>query len=567
MRKVTEAIAAFSAALLMWIGEPSAQQRALNYDTVHVRVDFGGGQQIGQGVLAKSAGRCLVILPRHVVLQGAREPGRIDITTRDGITTQADLQRAVEGADLAILAANISANACPPPPPTVGVEAALDTEARGVLQRINPSGGVSRQFVRITGFERGNVTVAPETAGETIQQGLSGSLLVAGGVPIGILLSVENGEGVVLRLDRVRELVGGAWVVSSGSGGSSASGGVVSTLPPRTVDVHINVTRRVNPQGQPWDSVFGVGRLFWDPDPMVFVRFADGTGVMLGFPEVTELSRQAVSQIGMAWTDVCSNKYECVRQGVEVRGDRFDEVIVIDYDPEINAMSKWEVLGSSSSCRIDALCDVGGAQVRFTPSTGTGAAAPTAGTLPGLPAGYQPRTALGRLVMGQTPAPMAQAPSPSPSPSPEQQAPPNPLAGGYVPQTELGRQLLASRCTPARQAMRRGASEMMGINSSSMGALLVGGALSTVLDTCERFLASEAERRAVETGVVGPASRREWTSPSRADVRGGSTVIANTPGTARAQCKRVRSVAYVDGRETATESQLCRGASGWERRA
>jgi surface antigen len=538
-----------------------AQGERAPFDTVYVQAEFSSqAQQNGQGILAQSDGRCVVFLPKHVVTIGGADAIKVTVTKSSGATAEADLLRVAQGVDLAMLQAQFAAAECPnPAPATVGIEQLLQTAEAGSLLRVNPSGGSARTHVLIDSYDRLNVTVSPSREGQALLKGMSGSLLVAQGAPLGMLLSVEDGQGVVLRLDRAAEAMRDSW----SSSGPFLAGRPVSEsrLTRSTVSARVQILKRATPQGRPWDEVPGLTQMFSSPDPMVFVRFADGTQAVIGYPQISELSSAGLGVLGMSWSDPCSNLFDCVLQNVDVYGDVFEEVTVFDYDPEIGSIVRFQVIGKATGCRLEQWCEMDGARVLFTRSS-MGDTPQARAAVPGVPAGYQPRTALGRMILSGGPQQQATSPQQA-APS----APAAPSGGGYTPQTELGRQLLLSRCTPGRQALRAGAMEMLGMSgASSGGGLLIGGALGAVLDLCERFLASETERRAAETGQPG-----EWVSPSRPGVRGTSTVVGPAPvapGAGGGQCRKVRSIAIVDGKETQSESVMCRaqGSDRWERR-
>lgn len=361
-------------------GIACSQQRVV-FDMVYVEATFNSGatSSVGNGLLARSAEGCVVIAPLHVVQaqslsdRSMLDPDKIKLVTKNGQQFSAELQRAL-ASDIAVLSTNISANACAPAPPVSGIEAMVEQALDGALVRVTPSGGLERQFVRLTGVLADVVRIAPESNAPTIGKGMSGSMLVAGDRPIGLLLQHGESDNKVLRLDKIKALVGAAWVSSPRAG--TAGGDAIVVPGQQRVTMELQITRRTNQNGEQWDANAAPVPRFLPPDPMVFITFQDGRGMLVGYERVTELSPEALRSVGMAWQDPCSNRFDCVIANVPVYGDLLESVQVFDYDPQIDSGATWEEFGTVEKCKFDVPCKFDGGVVTF--HTGSRGPAPTA---------------------------------------------------------------------------------------------------------------------------------------------------------------------------------------------
>jgi hypothetical protein len=167
---------------------------------------FLRSQEIGQGVLRARGGECFVLAPEHVVSSGA--PVTVIAEHRRQGIAQVE---ATYAGDVALLRVDPSALI-----PCAGAwDAAaqlrerLTSAVEGTLETRNEDGSLQRRFVRITSHDTRFVTVRPAAAADALFRGLSGSLLRIGGTPAGMLLQVdaETGDGVVLRMDHLSDIV------------------------------------------------------------------------------------------------------------------------------------------------------------------------------------------------------------------------------------------------------------------------------------------------------------------------------------------------------------------------
>ncbi|HEY9553810.1 hypothetical protein [Allosphingosinicella sp.] len=93
-------------------------------------------------------------------------------------------------------------------------------------------------------------------------------------------------------------------------------------------------------------------------------------------------------------------------------------------------------------------------------------------------------------------------------------------------------------------------------------ATVLTDAIACRLDAQEQKQAADATTEAVRGGVGTTSS---WTSTTRADVSGSSTVTAQTASADGTSCMTVNDVIIVSGEETTVAKRMCRapGASGY----
>lgn len=98
--------------------------------------------------------------------------------------------------------------------------------------------------------------------------------------------------------------------------------------------------------------------------------------------------------------------------------------------------------------------------------------------------------------------------------------------------------------------------------SLPVGSLLTDAIMSR-LDCKEQVQAATATNEAVRGGTVGSSS--SWTSETREDVSGTSTVAAVQTADNGTSCMTVDDVIIVEGEETRVSKRMCRapGASGY----
>lgn len=121
---------------------------------------------------------------------------------------------------------------------------------------------------------------------------------------------------------------------------------------------------------------------------------------------------------------------------------------------------------------------------------------------------------------------------------------------------------------------------MVGDGSGRAAAMMAGGllggmagsAIGRQLDERDRLLAARTTER-VLTAPPPPAGKPgqtlPWQSQQNPNVRGSSQVLSSSQTASAGECRTVREVAYIEGREVAQTVEYCRAANGngWVKRA
>ena len=160
----------------------------------------------GQALLLSRLGACYAVTPAHVM------GGDLFATLIGASPTapqgDADLLQKF-GYDLALLRTTGSATEqCGGQIRDVPqLDSLLSRATSGVVSSVNTDGSVTRRSVTINDVGLVNVRLRPRSEGDQLFKGLSGSLVLTGEQPIGILMTVDpdTGEGVALRYDRALE--------------------------------------------------------------------------------------------------------------------------------------------------------------------------------------------------------------------------------------------------------------------------------------------------------------------------------------------------------------------------
>ncbi|MCO6411377.1 MAG: hypothetical protein J5I92_01410 [Thiogranum sp.] len=164
--------------------------------------------EIGQAYLTHYAGQCLALLPKHVV----DETG-VPAFLREGDTPLLGEAAGVTdlGDDLAIAEVNGAITTdCGFSMSTISraVDRRIQDNGLAVIRSVNGDGTIAQLAVTIIDDDGRNLLrVQPTNADNPMRKGHSGSLLMIGKAPVGMLLSVHarSGVGTVLRLDRMLE--------------------------------------------------------------------------------------------------------------------------------------------------------------------------------------------------------------------------------------------------------------------------------------------------------------------------------------------------------------------------
>lgn len=167
--------------------------------------------EIGQAYLAHYGSRCIAILPTHVV----EESGDVAAFLREGqdgllgeSSASADLGDDVSVADLA---GGITGD-CGFSTMAVSraVGSRIQANAIASIRSVNGDGSIAQLSVTIVDDDGDTfLRVQPTNDLNQLRKGLSGSLLMSGDTPIGMLLSVNArfGVGKVIRFDRMFEKI------------------------------------------------------------------------------------------------------------------------------------------------------------------------------------------------------------------------------------------------------------------------------------------------------------------------------------------------------------------------
>lgn len=163
---------------------------------VYIKVDEN---DFGQGVLRQRNFECLVITPAHVV----ENSYKIDLTTADKSKHSAELLEIFPG-DVGVLRITDDPSPCRHTSwqDKTNLDVLLDMEKRGELRTMLADGSLRVTPVDIVSYDKyKNINIRPQNASDTIVKGDSGSLLYISGQFSGMLLSVKNGVGNVIRQD------------------------------------------------------------------------------------------------------------------------------------------------------------------------------------------------------------------------------------------------------------------------------------------------------------------------------------------------------------------------------
>lgn len=169
--------------------------------------------EIGQAYLTHTTDRCLAVLPTHVLA----EAGEVAALLAEGQPPLlGESGRAVDLGDdvsVAVLHGALTAD-CGYSTLAVGRAVASRVSANAIasLRSLNPDGTVAQTSVTIVDDDGvAYLRIQPTNDFNQLRKGQSGSLLMAGATPIGMLLSVDArfGIGKVIRFDALFDKVDG----------------------------------------------------------------------------------------------------------------------------------------------------------------------------------------------------------------------------------------------------------------------------------------------------------------------------------------------------------------------
>lgn len=168
--------------------------------------------EVGQAWLMHSAGRCFAVLPYHVA-QETSVPSLLREGARGLRGEAVEVVDLGDDAAIAALSGGISQD-CGYSIGSIprSVDRRLRDGGLGTLRSVNGDGTLGRLAVTVVDDDgAGLLRVMPTMEGERIRKGHSGSLLLLGDQPVGMLLSVHarSGVGTVMRTDALLSKVDG----------------------------------------------------------------------------------------------------------------------------------------------------------------------------------------------------------------------------------------------------------------------------------------------------------------------------------------------------------------------
>ncbi|MBV5318507.1 MAG: hypothetical protein JZU50_11935, partial [Desulfobulbaceae bacterium] len=164
---------------------------------VYLKID---ANEFGQGILRQRRHECLIIAPAHVV----ENAFKIDITTSDRSKYSAEVLELFPG-DLSVLRfVNENPSLCRQTgwSTKTNLNALLEMEKQGELRTMLADGSIRITDVDIVSYDKyRNINIRPRNSLDAISKGESGSPLYIAGQFSGMLLSVKNDIGNVIRQD------------------------------------------------------------------------------------------------------------------------------------------------------------------------------------------------------------------------------------------------------------------------------------------------------------------------------------------------------------------------------
>ena len=170
---------------------------------VYIKTD---DNEVGQGILRQRGTECLVVTPLHVI----ENAFKIDVTLADKRKFSAEMIESFPG-DISVLRItqndsmrcknNNSFN-------DTQLDTLLEAEKHGELRTMLADGSIRIIPVNIVGYDKfRNIHVTPQDATVYFAKGESGSPLYIAGYFSGVLLSVKNNIGNILRSDALTQTV------------------------------------------------------------------------------------------------------------------------------------------------------------------------------------------------------------------------------------------------------------------------------------------------------------------------------------------------------------------------
>lgn len=166
------------------------------------------GEEVGQGVLRVRSGECFAIVPEHVIGFGLR----LSVMSVGRVWAPASLETTF-GDDIAVIrVASQGKITCGAGWPVIDNLDATLTEAvsrsrQGVILRVRETGGIVSYPVHYTGVDDRFVEVRTVDQVDEAFKGVSGSQLLLDGMPVGMVLAIEDGVVRAYRHDALSHLL------------------------------------------------------------------------------------------------------------------------------------------------------------------------------------------------------------------------------------------------------------------------------------------------------------------------------------------------------------------------
>lgn len=164
---------------------------------VYIRVD---DNEVGQGIMRQRGSGCLIVTPAHVVENALK----IEITTADRAKYPAEILELFPGDISVIRFSGDDATVCRNASwsDATNLNLLLEVEKQGELRTMLGDGSIRITPVDIVAYDKyRNINVRPKNRTDAISKGESGSPLYIAGKLSGMLLSVKNDIGNVIRQD------------------------------------------------------------------------------------------------------------------------------------------------------------------------------------------------------------------------------------------------------------------------------------------------------------------------------------------------------------------------------
>lgn len=166
------------------------------------------GEEVGQGVLRVRSGECFAIVPEHVIGFGLG----LRVMSAGRVWAPASLETTF-GDDIAVIrVASQGRITCGMGWPIIDTPEAILTEAvsrgrQGSILRVRETGGIVSYPVRFTGVNDRYVEVRAVDQESEAFKGVSGSQLLLDGMPVGMVLAIEDGVISAYRHDALSHLI------------------------------------------------------------------------------------------------------------------------------------------------------------------------------------------------------------------------------------------------------------------------------------------------------------------------------------------------------------------------